>query len=139
MVLTALAATGILSTPIAGADGSTLPADDGIKEQLVRDLAGVRGKEVRLITIDYPPGGESPAHRHNAQVFVYVLEGSMRMQVKGSAAVTLHAGQTFYEGPHDVHLVSANASQTTSARILVLIVKDKGQPLFSAPTIGSRR
>jgi quercetin dioxygenase-like cupin family protein len=137
MVLTTLITMGCGWALSAHADGDTPAADNGIKEQLVRDLVGVRGKELRLITVNYPPGGESPPHRHNAQVFVYVLEGSVRMQVEGSPPVTLRAGQTFYEGPHDVHVISANASQTIAARILVFIVKDKRQPLFSAPTSGS--
>jgi quercetin dioxygenase-like cupin family protein len=98
---------------------------------------GDGSKEIRLLTVEYPPGGASPPHRHNAQVFVYVLEGAVNMQVEGSPPVTLHAGETFYEGPQDVHVVSANASQTLPARILVFIVKDKKQPVSSAP-IGSR-
>jgi len=137
-ILTALAAMGGLWALTACAEGSPPSPDDGIKEQMARDLLGVPGKEIRLITVDYPPGGESPQHRYNAQVFVYVLEGTVRMQVEGSPAVTLHAGQAFYEGPRDVHIVSANASQTMSARILVFIVKDKRQSMFSAPTSGSR-
>jgi quercetin dioxygenase-like cupin family protein len=81
-----------------------------------------------MITVTYLPGGASLPHRHDAQVFVYVLEGAMTMQVDGSAPVTLRAGQTFYEGPQDVHRVSANASQTEPAKILVFMVKDKRKP-----------
>jgi quercetin dioxygenase-like cupin family protein len=124
-----------LGTPSARADNtSTAVPDTGIKELMVRDLAGTRGREIRVITVDYPAGDASPPHRHDAQVFVYVLEGTVRMQIEGSAPVVLHAGQTFYEGPKDVHVVSANASETMPARLLVFIVKDKRKPLFSAPT-----
>ena len=82
-----------------------------------------------MITVVYPPGAVDPIHRHNAHAFVYVLEGSIVMQVKGGKEVTLTPGQTFYEGPGDVHRVSANASQTEPAKILVFIVKDKGKPV----------
>ncbi len=85
-----------------------------------------------MLTVGYLPAGASLPHRHNAQVFVYVLEGVVRMQVEGAAAVTLGPGETFYEGPEDIHTVSANASQTKPARILVFIVKDKGTPVSTA-------
>jgi quercetin dioxygenase-like cupin family protein len=93
-----------------------------------RDLAGVPGKEVTMITVEYLPGGASMPHRHDANVFVYVLEGSMIMQVQGQDPVTLTAGQTFYESPGDVHVQSANASQTKPAKFVVFMVKDKGVP-----------
>ncbi len=82
-----------------------------------------------MITVEYVPGGSDRVHRHNAHTFVYVLEGSVVMQVKGGKEVTLTPGQTFYEGPNDVHVVSRNASNTTPAKFLVLFVKDKGAPL----------
>jgi quercetin dioxygenase-like cupin family protein len=82
-----------------------------------------------MLTVEYPPGGASSPHRHDAQVFVYVLEGEVTMQVEGSPAVTLQPGQTFYEKPDDVHLVSANASKTAPAKILVFILKDKNAPV----------
>jgi quercetin dioxygenase-like cupin family protein len=101
---------------------------------MMRDLVGAAGKEVRMLTVDYLPGAASLPHRHNAQVFVYVLEGLVRMQVEGAAAVTLGPGETFYGGPEDIHMVSANASRTKPARILVFIVKDKGAPVSTAAT-----
>lgn len=93
-----------------------------------KDLAGIPGKEATMVTVEYPPGGSSAAHRHNAHVFVYVLEGSVVMQVKGGKEVTLGPGQTFYESPDDVHTVSRNASSTQPAKFLVFFVKDKGAP-----------
>ena len=81
-----------------------------------------------MIVVEYPPGGAHPIHRHNAHGVLYVLEGSVVMQVKGGKAVTLTPGQTFYEGPTDVHVVGRNASTTQPAKFLVLLVKDKGAP-----------
>jgi len=91
-------------------------------------LAGIEGKEVAMVTVSYPPGTESAAHRHEANVFVYVLEGSVVMQVAGGKPVTLSAGQTFYEAPTDIHAVSKNASSTQPAKILAVLVKDVGKP-----------
>jgi quercetin dioxygenase-like cupin family protein len=102
-----------------------------------RDLSGLAGKEATMLTVEYPPGGSTPPHRHDAHVFVYVLEGSVVMQVDGRDPVTLKPGQTFYEGPQDVHRTSANASATEAAKFLVFIVKDKGkaatQPVGGTP------
>lgn len=95
-----------------------------------KDLTEVPGKEVLMIAVEYPPGSADPIHRHNAQAFVYVMEGSIVMQVKGEKEVTLTAGQTFYEGPDDVHLVGRNASSTQPARFLVLLVKAKEAPVL---------
>ena len=91
-----------------------------------KDLAGVAGKEVAMLTVEYAPGAVSSKHRHNANTFVYVLEGSIVMQVEGGNAVTLGPGQTFYESPDDIHAVSKNASDTKRAKFLVFFVKDKG-------------
>jgi quercetin dioxygenase-like cupin family protein len=88
------------------------------------------GKELLMITVEYPPGSSDPIHRHNAQAFVYVLEGAIVMQVKGGKEVTLTPGQTFYEGPDDVHVVGRNASSTTPAKFVVFMIKDKGAPVF---------
>ena len=94
-----------------------------------QDLSGIAGKEGTLLSVEYPPGGSSAEHRHNAHTFVYVLEGSVVMQVKGGKEVTLGPGQTFYESPDDVHTVSRNASTTKPARFVVFFVKEKGAPL----------
>jgi quercetin dioxygenase-like cupin family protein len=97
---------------------------------LSRDLVGVPGKEGAMYLVEYPPGAGDPVHRHFANVFVYVLEGSIVMQVKGAAPVTLHPGQTFYEGPNDIHVVGRNASTTEPAKFLAFFVKQKGAPVL---------
>jgi quercetin dioxygenase-like cupin family protein len=88
------------------------------------------GKEVLMITVDYPPGSSDPIHRHNAQAFVYVLQGSIVLQLKGGKEVTLTPGQTFYEGPDDIHIVGRNASATEPVKFLVVLIKDKGAPVL---------
>jgi quercetin dioxygenase-like cupin family protein len=98
---------------------------------LSHDLAGIAGKEGAMMTVEYTPGAAGPIHRHNAHVFVYVLEGSVVMQVQGAAPITLRPGQTFYEGPDDVHLVGRNASRTKPAKFLAVFVKDKGAPVVA--------
>jgi len=95
---------------------------------ITKDLAGLAGKEGVMLTVEYAPGMSSTAHRHNAHTFVYVLEGSMVMQVKGGKEVTLGPGGTFYESPDDIHAVSKNASATKPAKLLVVFVKEKGAP-----------
>jgi quercetin dioxygenase-like cupin family protein len=102
-----------------------LMAEETITPLMSNDLAGVSGKEVLMYTVDFPPGFSSPVHRHNAQVSLYVLEGSVVMQVRGGKEVTLRPGQTFYEDPNDIHVVSRNASSTKSARFLVFLITRK--------------
>ena len=110
---------------------STLPAQEAkVTDLMSKDLTNLPGKEGLMITVDYPPGSVDPIHRHNANAFVYVLEGTIVMQVRGGKEVTLTAGQTFYEGPDDVHLVGRNASKTKPAKFVVFLVKDKGAPVF---------
>lgn len=105
-----------------------------ITELMSKDLAGFPDKEVLMYTVDFPPGFSSPIHRHEAQVFVYVLEGSVVMQVRGGEEVTLQPGQTFYEDPKDVHVVSRNASSTKPAKFLVFLIHKKGTPLVMPAT-----
>ena len=97
---------------------------------LSKDLKDFPGKEGVMITVEYPPGSVDPVHRHNAHAFLYVLEGSVVMQVKGKEEVTLKPGDTFYEGPDDVHTVGRNASKTEPAKFVVFFVKDKGAPIL---------
>jgi quercetin dioxygenase-like cupin family protein len=106
------------------------PEEAKVTPLLSKDLAEFPGKEGLMITVEYPPGSSDPIHHHNAHAFVYVLEGSIVMQVRGGKQVTLTPGQTFYEGPSDVHVVGRNASQTKPARFVVFLVKDKGAPIL---------
>ena len=103
-----------------------------VKELFAGDLADYPGKEGRMIEVSYPPGAQDVVHRHDAHAFVYVLEGQIIMQLEGKPAVTLKAGQTFYEGPTDVHVVGRNASNTEPARFVVVLLKGKGAPILTA-------
>jgi quercetin dioxygenase-like cupin family protein len=98
---------------------------------MTKALADYPGKEVLMIAVDYPPGAVDPVHRHDAHGFIYVLEGSIVMGVKGGKEVTLTPGQTFYEGPEDVHTIGRNASSTQPARFLVLLLKNSGKPILT--------
>ena len=102
-----------------------------VKELFAIDLADYPGKEGRVIEVSYPPGAQDVVHRHDAHAFVYVLEGQIVMQLKGKPAVTLKAGQTFYEGPNDVHVEGRNASNTEPARFVVVLLKGKGAPILT--------
>ena len=102
-----------------------------VKELFAMDLADYPGKEGRMIEVSYPPGAKDVVHRHDAHAFLYVLEGEIVMQLKGKPAVTLKAGQTFYEGPTDVHVVGRNASSTAPARFVVVLLKSKGAPILT--------
>jgi quercetin dioxygenase-like cupin family protein len=108
---------------------NSLMAEETITPLLSKDMAGFPNKEALMYTVDFPPGFSSPVHRHNAQVFVYVLEGSVVMQVKGGNEITLKPGQSFSEDPNDIHVVSRNASSTKPAKFLVFLIKNKGAPL----------
>ena len=110
--------------------GTVMAQEAKVTPLMSKDLTELPGKEVLLIKAEYPPGGSDPIHRHNAQTFVYVLEGSIVLQVKGGKEVTLTPGQTFYEAPDDVHLVSRNASSTKPAKFIVFLVKDKNAPVL---------
>ena len=117
------------STLMAQTDVASPMAHETITPLITKDLAASAGKQVLMYTVDFPPGFSSPIHRHNAQVSVYVLEGSVTMQVRGGKEVTLTPGQTFYEGPNDIHVVSRNASSTEPAKFLVFLINRKGAPL----------
>lgn len=105
------------------------PKGPDVKMLATKEIAGTAGKEAVMLTVEYGPGVSEPVHRHDAQAFVYVVEGSVVMQVKGRPPVTLKPGDTFYEGRDDVHLVGKNASPTGRARFVVFLVKDKGAAL----------
>jgi len=111
----------LISVPLSAQQPTVAPL-------LTKELTDIPGKEVLMLTVEFAPCGADPIHRHNAHGFIYVLEGSVVMQVKGGRPVTLTAGQTFYEGPEDVHIVGRNASHTRPAKLLAILVKDKGTP-----------
>ena len=108
--------------------GTAMAQPPKVTSLMSKDLPEQPGKEVLMITVEHAPGGSSPSHRHNAHAMVYVLEGSVVMQLKGGREVTLTAGQTFYEGPNDVHVVDRNASSTNPAKFVVFLIKGKGAP-----------
>ncbi len=110
--------------------GTLMAQEAKVTPLMSKDLTDIPGKEGVMIIVEYPPGASDPIHRHNAHAFVYVLEGSIVMQVKGGKEVTLTPGQTFYEGPDDVHIVGRNASTTKPAKFLVVLVKNKGAPVL---------
>lgn len=109
--------------------GTLLAQEAKVTELFSKDLTNLPGKEGLMVIVEYPPGSTDPIHRHNAHGFIYVLEGSIVMQVRGGKEVTVTPGQTFYEGPDDVHVIGRNASKTKPAKFLVVFVKDKGAPL----------
>jgi quercetin dioxygenase-like cupin family protein len=130
IVLTLFAAPSVAKNspvPARAANGAATQSPK-VTPLLSKDLVGMAGKEVQMLTVEYAPGAVSSKHRHNAQTFVYVLEGSVVMAVEGGKEVTLGPGQTFYESPDDIHSVSRNASATQPAKFLVFFVKEKGAP-----------
>jgi quercetin dioxygenase-like cupin family protein len=113
------------------AKSASAPQDATIVQLLSKDLEHVAGREVSMITVEYPPGWSDAVHTHHAQALVYVLKGSVVMQLRGGEPVTRTAGQTFYEGPDDVHVVGRNSSSTEPATLLVVLVKNKGEPILT--------
>jgi len=108
--------------------GTAMAEEPKVSSLMSKDLAESPGREVLMLTVEHAPGGSSAIHRHNAHAFVYLLEGAVVMQLKGGQQVSLTPGQTFYEGPDDVHVVDRNASSTNPAKFLVFLIKDKGAP-----------
>jgi quercetin dioxygenase-like cupin family protein len=121
----------VLALSLSLAGGALVAQHSTVRSLSSKDLAGVPGREISMITVEYPPGGSTPAHTHHAQALLYVVEGSIVMQVTGGTPMTLAPGQTWYEGPDDVHIVSRNASQTAPAKYVVFMVKDKGAPILT--------
>jgi len=120
----------LVAVLLCAAGGRLIAQEAVVTPLMTKALADMPGKEALMITVEYPPSSSDASHRHNAHAFVYVLEGSIVMQVKGGKAVTLTPGQTFYEGPDDVHVVGRNASTTKPAKFLVLLVKNQGAPVL---------
>jgi quercetin dioxygenase-like cupin family protein len=100
-----------------------------VREIMSKPFADIPGKEGLVLAVTYPPGAADEIHRHDAHAFVYVLEGSVVMQLRGGGPVTLKAGETFYEGPNDVHIVGRNASDSKPAKFVVFLVKNQGVPV----------
>jgi len=119
----------LITATLMAQQGKVTPPEAKVTDLMSKDLTDLPNKEGLMITVEYPPGASDPVHRHNAHAFVYVLEGSIIMQVKGGKEVTLTPGQTFYEGPNDVHVVGRNASNTKPAKFVVFLVKEKGAPV----------
>ena len=125
----ALVLVCLISGILMAQQAKVTPPEAKVTDLMSKDLTDLPNKEGLMITVEYPPGASDPVHRHNAHAFVYVLEGSIIMQVKGGKEVTLTPGQTFYEGPNDVHVVGRNASNTKPAKFVVFLVKEKGAPV----------
>jgi quercetin dioxygenase-like cupin family protein len=121
VALIACAAAGLLGSAAQAAKVTELQS---------KPLDGIAGKEGTMILVEYAPGDVDPIHRHQASVFLYVLEGTIIMQVKGGPLVTLHPGQTYFEGRSDIHIVGRNASRTKPAKFIAVMIKDKGAPLL---------
>ena len=122
--------TRVILTLACLPSGTLIAQEAKVTQLMSKDLTNIPGKDGLMVTVEYPPGSSDPIHRHNAHAFVYVLEGSIVMQVRGGKEMTLTPGQTFYEGPDDVHVVGRNASKTKPAKFVVFFVKDKGAPVL---------
>ena len=127
---TTLVALALLSLMTGTATAQQAKAPQAkVTSLMLKDVPEAPGKEALMIMVEYPPGSSDPIHRHKAHALVYLLEGSIVMQVKGGQQVTLKPGQTFYEGPDDIHVVGRNASKTKPAKFVVVLIKDKGAPV----------
>jgi quercetin dioxygenase-like cupin family protein len=128
MLTARIASAGLLAGLLVGVGSRMSAQEPRVTPLTTKALTDIPGREVLMLTVEYPPGGADPVHQHNAHGFIYVLEGSVVMQVKGGKEVTLTPGQTFYEGTDDVHTVGRNASSTRPARFLVFLLKGKDTP-----------
>ncbi len=127
VLLTALV-VALVAQRAAAAPAPASPPPPVVTTVMAKELADIPGKEAVMLNVEYPPGGADPVHRHDAHAFLYVIEGTVVMGVRGQPEVTLGPGQTFYEGPKDVHTVGRNASSTKPAKFVVVLVKEKGVP-----------
>jgi len=127
---TAMAAAALLVSGALAGEVCAAPPLAIVTPLMTKPLDDYPGKEGLMILVEYPPGAVDPVHRHHAHAFLYVLEGSIVMGVKGGKEVTLGPGQTFYEAPNDLHTVGRNASQTKPAKFIVLLLKDQGAPVL---------
>jgi quercetin dioxygenase-like cupin family protein len=118
----------LLCSGVVLADSPTTPPAPIVTPLMTQTLPEYPGKEVQMLAVEYPPGGAESAHRHDAHGFVYVIEGSIVLGVAGREPVTLTAGQTFHEGPQDIHTIGRNASKDKPARFLAVLLKDSNKP-----------
>ncbi len=125
LIAAVCAVAGVIATQHASA-----AADAVVSPLIEKPFHNLPGKEGLMLLVEYPPGAVDPVHRHDAHGFIYVLEGSIVMGVKGGKEQTLTPGQTFYEGPEDIHTVGRNASATKPAKFLVFLVKDTKKPVL---------
>ena len=123
LILLLVCSISVVCSPLVAQDAK-------VTSLMSKPLSDIPGKELLMIMVEYPPGSSDPIHRHNAQALVYVLKGSIVMGVNGEKPVTLTAGQTFYEGPNDIHTIGRNASKTIPAKFLVVLLKDKDAPVL---------
>lgn len=130
-LLLLLASGASVAQPAGKASPAATPPMAKVSELMTKALKDYPGKEGKMIVVTYPPGSVDPVHRHDAHAFVYVLEGSIVMGLNGEKAVTLGPGQTFYEGPDDVHTVGRNASKTRPAKFVVFLLKDQNKPVLT--------
>jgi quercetin dioxygenase-like cupin family protein len=129
VLLGVAALSGVVGSALLARRAAAAP-EPVVTTMMTKELTDIPGKEAAMLTVTYPPGGADPVHRHNAHSFVYVLEGSVVMGVKGGKEATLKPGETFYEGPDDIHTVGRNASSTKPAKFVVFMLKDKGTPVL---------
>lgn len=120
--------TLLCSTALMAQDHTATAPHPIVKPVMTQSLPEYPGKEVLILSVEFPPGAVDPVHRHDAHAFVYVLEGSIVMGVAGGKEVTLLPGQTFHERPTDLHTVGRNASKETPARFLAFLLKDADKP-----------
>ncbi|WP_316156605.1 cupin domain-containing protein [Cupriavidus sp. BIC8F] len=125
------AAAALVLSCLTVAQPAAAAPEASVAPLLKEALPEYPGKEAEMIIVEYPPGSVDPVHRHDAHAFVYVLEGSIIMGLKGGKEVTLKPGDTFHEGPNDIHTVGRNASKTQPAKFVVFLIKNKGAPILT--------
>lgn len=126
LLLTAGLGIGVVSASQSASNGA--PPGPKVTPLMTQPLPDAPGKEALMLLVEYPPGAVEHKHRHDAHAFVYVLEGNIVLGVQGQPEVPLGPGQTFHEGPNDIHTVGRNASQDKPAKFVVTLIKDKGKP-----------
>jgi len=121
------------ATSWSAADGILCMSNAGTAQRVIPiasyPLANAPGKNVTVVRVIYGPGGFTPPHYHDGSVTAHVVRGQIKSQLKGGGVETFAPGQTFFEPPGSVHMVSANASNTEEAELLAIFVADQGAQL----------